>query len=215
MNDFETVDRLVNENIRLAWHYALRNKNVDEHEALSLAMKGLLLAAQQYSPERGKFHVFASISIEHLFRGHIRRSRALKRGSSVGHVPLDAESNEQPLAEIIADRRTWDPARAAIHAEDMALLNDAVPRLPKQWRYVLERRLLDGERFEQIRLDLGISEQRAGQILDQAKDALRRARRSRERTGVADLGPSARAATARRPSASKPGPRSRARLSTR
>ena len=65
MANFDEIDKLVEDNIKLAYFYVQRSTDLDQFYALSAAMDGLLKAAKTYSPDRGiSFATYASLKIK-------------------------------------------------------------------------------------------------------------------------------------------------------
>lgn len=117
----EEVDRLVNENIRLAYYFARKWAWAHgDNEALSLALDGLLIAAQTWDGAGGPFGTWAGNRIKWRFSLENQRQRAVKRGGTGAsglrqaavHIFLDAKVNfesDMTLADVIPDERAAAP----------------------------------------------------------------------------------------------------------
>ena len=117
----EEVDRLVNENIRLAYFFARKWAWAHgENEALSLALDGLLIAARTWDGAGGPFGTWAGNRIKWRFSLEMQRQKAVKRGGTGAsglrqaavHVYLDSpigHETDMTLGEVIADDRAHAP----------------------------------------------------------------------------------------------------------
>lgn len=105
----DEVERLVEENIRLAWFFAHEwAERLSFDDSLSLALEGLLNAARRHEPGSGDFGGFASAAIRNRMHHELRQRNAMKRGGGVAHVPLDSPifaENPLTFSETIADER--------------------------------------------------------------------------------------------------------------
>jgi RNA polymerase sigma-70 factor (ECF subfamily) len=102
---------------------------------------GLLRAA---NPARGKFRTFLRTDCGFFLSDQHDRSRAVKRGGHVRHVPFDANLAESRYAGDAAVQ--LDPDRQFDRAWAAALLDQALARLQKEEAYAGR-----GARFQQLK----------------------------------------------------------------
>ncbi|MEY8428811.1 sigma-70 family RNA polymerase sigma factor [Lachnospiraceae bacterium 46-15] len=98
-------DRLIEENIRLAYWTAERFRGCGmEHDDIAgCCLLGLVEAARDYMPEKGKFTTFAVRVMQYKVYPELRKARRKKR-SGCYMVSLDAEQEDGlRLAEMIPD----------------------------------------------------------------------------------------------------------------
>lgn len=170
---FRTVNKLVNENVKLAHFWANRLAfRFGRNEALSLALKGLLYACEHHDDSHGcRLGTFISVCIKNEFRGEFQRQKRKMRGPDAIRIPLDApvrhESN-MTVSEVVADDRARQPDVAMVAtdiAEEVAgllELVDARTRLILEYRYGLNGRL--PHTLEDISKKLGVTRERVRQI---------------------------------------------------
>lgn len=145
MNDTETVNRLVNENFNLARFMAYQYaRYYGEAEALSIAMDGLLIAAQKYEFGRKgglKFGTYAAINIRFRF-SHEKayRSRQM-RGGGVSHIHLEAPMESgTPVGDIIADERAVMPGAGLLDEDRRNEARELLDLLSSRNRRIIELR---------------------------------------------------------------------------
>lgn len=108
MNDHDTVNRLVTQNFGLAHFWAGQYaKRLGYNDALSVAMAGLLVAAQRWDQGHGcPFGTYASYRIKAEYSRVIRAEECKKRGGEFAHCSLDAPvraESSMTLAQVIKD----------------------------------------------------------------------------------------------------------------
>jgi len=138
---FKEIDRLVNENIRLAYFFARKWAwRMGENEALSLALDGLLIAAQTWESEGGPFGTWAGNRIKWRFSLELQRQKAVKRGGPGAsdlrkpavHVFLDSPVNfesDMTLGDVIPDDRARAPGEEIRESERIGGNDAEVRRL--------------------------------------------------------------------------------------
>jgi RNA polymerase sigma factor (sigma-70 family) len=116
MNESETIDKLVSDNIYLAYHFLNKNDFLDKSEVLSGAMNGLYEAARLYDEKKQiKFGTFASMHIAWKMKSIKRQFYSLRRGYGYKRVSLNTkigEDGDVTLAEIIKDENAVNPSEA-------------------------------------------------------------------------------------------------------
>lgn len=164
-NDHATVEKLVTDNMGLAYFFAGRAIDIDHHEAVSRAMAGLMRAAQKFDATNGcSFGTYATYWIKqkiHLVR--VER-RTHKRGSETAvHFHLETPmargmggESVRTVADIIADPNA-DPLKSIDTAPDVAMIRKAIGKLPPQYREVIRRRFGIGTEREQNNAEIAIS----------------------------------------------------------
>jgi RNA polymerase sigma factor (sigma-70 family) len=184
------VDRLVNENLRLARFFARRFAGFwGENEAFSIALAGLLEAAQVYDRRVGvKFGTFAGFRIRWKFSRELKRRKSLRRGGGATHVPLDApifadSPGGKTIADTVADPNA-EPADEHAHRNDeLARIPALLLRLDLRHRGVILARFGIGrpaETLETIGRRMGVTRERVRQIETEALASLNHLRRRAE-----------------------------------
>jgi RNA polymerase primary sigma factor len=159
-------------------------------EVTSLATLGLYRAARVFDPARGvRFSAFAW----HYLRATVFSALA---DSDFIRVPrhLPAEERQalrERLAPVSLFQRWQDGHRedaaapAAPEAdEDLAAVREAVEGLPPRLRRVIRLRYYDGKTLEQIGHAVGVTRERARQLVEQALEELRLALSAAEAPAV-------------------------------
>jgi RNA polymerase primary sigma factor len=94
--------------------------------------------------------------------------------------PVSAEEGASELRELVGDERASRVAEEVVEEAEMALLFEALERLPERVRHVLVRRYgLDGDEpatLRELAEELGISRERVRQLQREAERRLRRPR---------------------------------------
>lgn len=176
----EEVDRLVNDNMKLAWFfvnkYSIQNR--DDQELLSLAMNGLLQAAIQWKESSGvPFGIYASLRIKWLFCRMMLNKTRKKRGAGHVHFSLDVELEHGGLlAEIVADPNARHPADIMAMSSESERIYSKLMLMPERERTVLEKRFGMGnyepQQLEDIADSLGLTRERVRQIEKMALNRL-------------------------------------------
>lgn len=143
---FAEIDRLVTANFNLARFWAGKfTPFYGYNDALSVAMRGLLEAAEKYDPEnynRLPFGTYASIRIKWRFACTGRAQLSAKRGRQFAHVPIDApifHDGNRTLADELTDGAPGprdELVSDELRQEVMAMLEP----LPERTRCILEMR---------------------------------------------------------------------------
>lgn len=189
MNDDATIEKLVNENVKLAYYFTNKyakklERWVDQDEILSNAMLGLYDAAKDYDPARGaKFSTYAAIHIKKRVYRPIVDLATNKRGGLLrNHVPLDSAVDGEDGSlwhDVIADDTCESGEQLAdrLTTEKMKqILSAVLPKLQPRYRLVAMFRLglgLPRKTFEEISEYLGVSKARIQQLDELAMTALR------------------------------------------
>jgi RNA polymerase sigma factor (sigma-70 family) len=139
VNNFKTVNKLVTENMKLAYFMAAKWKLAYGPDALSIAQEGLLRAAQEYDGDgrHGEipFGTWAGKMINWTFSKYHSYRKRSKRGGGTLDLSLNAEvraDDARTLMDTIADDRTFS-SDDMLETEDTysklyALLNELEPR---------------------------------------------------------------------------------------
>lgn len=181
MNDFETVNRLVNENIKLAYFFANKYAwKVGENEALSFSLEGLHLAAQSFDESRGiPFGSYASQQINWRFSRDWQHNSRQKRGGGAVHASLDAplgEDGNASLGDLIADTSTQDAASASGENDEHQRIRGLLNLLNDRDRQILTMRFgLDGGKnktLDDIGKQFNLTRERIRQIEAAALDKM-------------------------------------------
>jgi len=179
------VDRLVNEHMAIAINLANQWHWYYSSDALSIALEGLLAAAQSWDASRGiPFPQYACSKIKFHQRDVERRDKAVKRGGRVEHVALNqlfCGSQDEFIADVVPDEKMQPPDEAVIAAETKAMVEALLKTLDSRSRKILRERFgLDQEprKLLHIASDLEVDYTRAWQIKKEALAKLRKQFRS-------------------------------------
>lgn len=167
-NDDATVERLVNENIKLAQYFANKAIHLDPDEALSRALRGLLEAAQRFDPSRGKFGTYAAYQIKSHIQRITREQQAKRRGGEFFKVSLQDHLDDEgrELGELVADPNA-DPLRSIEDDNNSAFIAEALSQVDARTAEIMRRRFGvggDEETLEQIGQSLGVTRERIRQL---------------------------------------------------
>lgn len=150
----EEISRLVEENMALAHYFANKWQHLDRDEALSIALDGLLRAAQDWQPVRNvPFGSYASLIISWRSNVYAKRRAAKRRGGGTATmVSLDAcltEGTETTFGSLFADERAAQPDTDQLTPE---ILTPLLCRLKPKEREVIERRFgINGHQEDGLR----------------------------------------------------------------
>lgn len=167
------INRLVNEHFGLAKHWA--NKWAwlyGWNDSLSIAMDGLLKAAQSYREERIPFGTYASLIIKFRYAAYRKKELAPKRGEQFSHLSLNAPvhglDKVQEVGETIPDENASCARLVALRNDDRRMVEEMIALLDETSRMVITRRYgLDGKPEQQqveIAAEMRVSRQRVQQI---------------------------------------------------
>lgn len=180
----DEVEKLVNTHIKFAlWicgtHHWARWK--DPHDARSLSLEGLLLAAKTWEPERGAaFTTWAMTVIRQRFWNSDFKRKTIKRGYGVEHIQLDEpdEFTGDSRAESVEDESVPDLARLIDDPGDCADMQTAILELREKERHVIARRFgfsgFDPMTLECIGEQMGVTREYIRQIEMKALAKLRK-----------------------------------------
>ncbi len=138
------VDRLVNENMRLAHFWKAKMAwRWGDNDALSIALEGLLKAARIWRKGRKlSFGTFASVCIRFRFNRYRVHAERGRRGGGVSHLPLDGKvfGSEQSVGEVIADENAVRPSEGAIQSEAAEKVEQLLSMLTPRNRTIMQMR---------------------------------------------------------------------------
>lgn len=171
INDFETVNTLVNGNIRLAYYLAQKWTGPFENDdAVSIALCAMLEAARSFDPEKASFSHHASTLITYAFQEARRYKRRGSRGGDRPIISLDAEYQDGLTAMGAIPDPSSLPAyvQCELRDRDRALM-DLLMTLPRRDQEILKLRFGLGSHETPASLDaisraLGISRERVRQV---------------------------------------------------
>lgn len=171
------VELLVEKNFYLCFHHVERWKHVvDQDEALSIAMKGLLYAAESYNPSSGApFEAYAHMKMKFAFTDYFEFINVKKRKHSP-HVSLELES-ELPesegsqLLDRLEDESVKSPFCEVEYNEKFRLFEIFVLELSERERSFLEVR--QDKTLKETGEVFGFSESRACQLEKSITEKLR------------------------------------------
>ncbi len=202
VNDFPTVNRLVNTELAIARYHARGwAYRFGANEALSHALAGLLKAAENWDAE--KCNIFAPYAhavlkfhmVDAWRHANIVRSGGLgKHGTSgISHISIDAwteagyddrhgDSRADWMIDRFIDART--PREAMESSDEHAAVRELVECLPERQRqFVVLHFGLEGEPVTQdaIAAEMKLTPSRVCQIMHEALGGLRKSHRRRSK----------------------------------
>lgn len=147
MNDEQTIEKLVNENLPLAHfftnlYWPRIQRWVDRDECLSNAMLGLFDAAKTFDTAKNvKFSTHAMFHIKkRVYRPLVFLDRKKRGGLYPNLVHLDDHAGEGPeLHDLIADTRGEDSEDLDLYNREkyLPLLKAALPKLKPRHRMII------------------------------------------------------------------------------
>ena len=171
-NSFQIVDRLVNDNIKLAYHFVNKWRDIDPDEGLSLALAGLLEASRSWDAlGEIPFGTWASRRI--AWKAGVYRTKRLtqKRGGNLHTISLDAPFegiDSTTLHSRIADPNDISSDIAAERENEYRILGESLQALPSRTAHIIRAHYgLDGNRPQttvEIATGLNLSTQRVSQL---------------------------------------------------
>ncbi len=177
---------LVQENMALAHFMANRTMDLDPHQALSVAMGGLIRGVQTFDPTRvcstGKLATLGG-HMARCIRWALSRERmklrSVTRGGWQIFVSLDESmGDDRTLLGSTPDDTAVNPADELSTRDLHAMIRGLLPELTDRQRFVIERRFgLNGHRAmlgEEVGQLLGVTHQRVQQIEKEAVTLLGR-----------------------------------------
>ena len=176
MNTPKKVNRLVNDNFGLAKYWAGKyQRQYGYNEALSLAMKGLLHAAERYQDNSGpRFGTFASIHIKWTFGAEYHRLQSVKRGEGMIPISIDgpaySSDSMTTVGQTIVDENAETAVDAIQTSESLQEVESLLSLLPRRDRNIVEMRFGIGGKgpclLEEIAIKYGMTRERVRQIVD-------------------------------------------------
>lgn len=166
-NSEELVDKLVTDNLKLAHFYAAKAQDIDRDQAFSLAMEGLLRAAQRHDQSLGApFGSYAALCIKHALGHYRKRLIASKRGGNAFIVSLNdsvGENGDAELGDFVADTGQSAPDQVLLGQSNLDLLSEALRHLELNEARLISRRFGLGNReretLEEISQIAGVTHQ--------------------------------------------------------
>lgn len=175
----DTIEQLVTDNFRLC-HYFAAKSSIDHDQCFSLAMDGLLSAAQEFQPGKGlPFYRYASMRIKWKIIEWCVKQKTKKRWTLEAPTHLDAEylSTGRAISEIVADPQARIPGGDLAIADERRNMDRFMQHMSDRERYVIVRRFgLDGEpagTLSGIGTEIGVTREMVRQI---EKTALKKMR---------------------------------------
>lgn len=169
--DNAEIEKLVEDNMALAHFFAKKWHWWDYNDAFSIAMQGLLKAAQHFDASKGiPFGSYASVLIARQKIREVQHQNRTKRAGRFLHLHLEAPLGEdgKTLADVMVDHHAKSSLQVMLGDEEVALMERLVARLNARERFVIERRFgLDGREYEtldQIASAMGLTRESVRQI---------------------------------------------------
>lgn len=169
--DNAEIEKLVEDNMALAHFFAKKWHWWDYNDAFSIAMQGLLKAAQHFDASKGiPFGSYASVLIDRQKIREVQHQNRTKRAGRFLHLHLEAPLGEdgKTLADILVDDKAITSAAVLLDDDDLAVLEKVLGQLGPRDLFVIQRRFgLDGREYEtldQIASAMGLTRERVRQI---------------------------------------------------
>lgn len=169
--DAKMVDARVTANFNLARFWARKNERYHGYnDALSLAMEGLLQAAQKYEERPSvTFGTYASYMIKARFAGEMRKRMTKSRGEGRATLSIETPVNSfERIADTLRDDQAEDPVRMVELLDRGEQMKELLSQLSPHKRKILEMRYgLNGATpmfLEEIAAVYGVTRERIRQI---------------------------------------------------
>lgn len=181
----EDMGQVDGSNARWAHYWARRYRwaledrgDLDYEDLVQAALLGIWRARKSYRPEAGSWATYSA----RFIKGEIFRALGVRRGvMPPATLSLDApvsEESGEPLMNSLPDENAGEPDAALLSDELGRTVRRAVARLksPRQ-RLSVQRAELEGEAYSQVASELGVTPERARQLVRAAHKKLRQDRR--------------------------------------
>ena len=161
------------------YRWALEGRgDLDYEDLVQAALLGILQAREGYREEAGSWSTYSA----RFIKGEIFRALGVRSGvMPPTALSLDAPVShdcEELLVNCIADERAGEPDAALLSDELGRTVRRAVARLKNpRHRLGVQRADLEGETFIEVGVELGVSPERARQLVRAAHKKLRQDRR--------------------------------------
>lgn len=181
INPDDVVNRLVEENMKLAYYFVRQWPSDDPDEALSTAMEGLLLAAREWRVEKGcSFGTYAAHRIRWARQRKFVYIKTQKRGYGLTKLSLDApigDDSDTTLHEVLGETLAEEvvPKNATEEEARKAVL--MLRELTPKEAFVVSRRFgigCEARTLELVGDEIGITRERVRQIEECALLKLRK-----------------------------------------
>ncbi len=160
------------------YRWALEGRaDLDYEDLLQAALLGIWRAREGYRAEAGRWSTYSA----RFIRGEIYRALGVRQGEMPpAALSLDApvsEDCEESLVNSIADEHADEPDAILMADELEQTVRRAVARIksPRQ-RLSVQRTGLDGEALTKVAVEMGVSVERARQLVSAAHKKLRQDR---------------------------------------
>jgi RNA polymerase sigma factor (sigma-70 family) len=159
----EEVEKLITDNIRLAYWFANQWSNipgVSKEDIESQAIHGLVKAANTYDPAKGNFAGYASQVIRN-YLGHLHfhqgEKTAMEPTSLDAPLGGDDEGGEDAsLHDKYGDPKAKGSEMTTARAEATRIINDEIERIPEPDRSMVKR-WMNGESYRDMQKDFNLS----------------------------------------------------------
>src|SRR5581483_8274098 len=159
-NDLAGLRAFYDEHFPPLYAFCHRRLGRDHHATEEVVQETLLRAIESiadYDPERGDLHTWLALLSRNVVRSALTQRR---RFATIGEVPQRIE------AELREGRAPDD---------DRALVGVALARLPERYRFVLEKKYVQGESVRAIAAATATTETTVESLLARARRAFRAA----------------------------------------
>lgn len=175
----DRVEQLVTQNMRLCHHFAEKG-SFDRDQVFSIAMEGLLVAAETFDTQKGvPFGTYASYRIKWKICQWITHQKRQKRWNDQAPVQLDSDyfDSGKSIAEVVADGQAVIPDQEMQSNDERKNIDRLMSQLPKRDQKIIRMRFgLDGNKpmtLERIAKKIGLTRERVRQLESIALKKLR------------------------------------------
>ena len=143
MRSFDEIDKLVTNNIKLAYFLCFEcARDLDQADALSVAMEGLMKAARTYEyVDKGlSFGTYASLHIKWKLKALRRFIYATKRGSDFQKISLNShikDGDDETLESIIADEKSSNASENVCELNEKEIITKYLNTLSNREKDIL------------------------------------------------------------------------------
>jgi RNA polymerase sigma-70 factor (ECF subfamily) len=167
--DADAIGRMYDDHVdglyAFVFHRVGRDATMAEdvvHDTFAIALR----RQADYDPARGSIGTWLAVLSRNVIRDHLKVARR------AGDLADAWQRVDATLAQVFAAMAEQPlPGEVLERAETRDLVHMAIANLPEQYRTVLQRKYVDGERVDTLARELGLS-------VDATKSLLARARRA-------------------------------------
>lgn len=187
----EEIEQLVNDNMKLAYHYA--NKwyvpNLSDEDKVSMAVHGLVKAANTYQKSKGPFAAFAGRIIRN-YLGHLSYHHGEKTATELNvlDAPIGDTDGDATMHDRQGDETSILGPDAASRSEAEQLIWDEIEQIPQPNRDMVVR-WMNGDSYRDMQADFGTTFVTIGNIVRRELDGIKQRLAAKGILNLSDLMP--------------------------